>query len=661
VVEGALLQQQEGPPYVMDVPLVVQTAQGAARHVVRMTGARTPFAIPVDATVRALVADAQFDVFRKLDPRETPPSIGQIFGEGQITAVLPAAASAHERKAYRDLIASWQSDSHRIEIVDDDRVTSLPGDRAVWLLGRENRLAREVVQGHDLLRVSADGVVLAGEEVRFAGHTAVVTARHPHNVEKAVGWLVVDPPGAFAGVGRKLPHYGRYSFLGFEGDEPVNTVKGEWPATDSPLRVDLRPPESRSTALAAPVLPAPAPLVDLPAVFSAQALSDHVAYLAAPEREGRGPGSRGIEEAAAYIAERFKSAGLAPAGDAGTYFQRFTIAKGPGGAPVETANVVGVVRGSRADWTEQTALVTAHYDHLGRGWPDAHAGDAGKIHAGADDNASGVAVLLELARVVAAGERPLRTTVFIAFSGEEAGLAGARHYADRPVGPLGKVIGAINLDTVGRLGEGTVSILGAGTATEWPHIFRGASFVTGVESASVSGSYEASDQRVFIERGIPAVQVFTGPHADYHRPTDTADKVDVAGLVKVAILVREGVVYLGERAEPLTPTLAGGPPSTPSTQTGAAPSRGRRVTFGAVPDFTFEGRGVRLGGVTPGSPAEQAGLKEGDILTRIGQRPVANLREFSDVLRELTPGHVVGVTYLRGGQERSASVTVVER
>ena len=662
VVEGVLLQRQEGPAYVLDVPLVVQTARGSARHVVTMTGARQRFSVPADGPAQALVADPRFDVFRKLDPRETPPSIGQIFGEARVTAVIPAGATPAEQKAYRDLVTSWQSENHDVEIVDDNALGSIPDDRSVWLLGRENRLARQLMQGYELLRVSEDGAAFAGEVVPFNGHTTVVTLRHPRNVEKAVGWIVVDPPAAFAGVARKLPHYGRYSYLGFEGDEPVNTVKGEWPATDSPLRVDLRPRESRGVALPPSGVPAERPLIDLPPVFSEQALSEHVRYLAAPEREGRVPGSKGIEAAATYVAERFKSAGLEPAGDGGSYFQRFTIASGPDGTPVQTANVIGVLRGSRAEWASQTALVTAHYDHLGRGWPDARAGDAGTLHPGADDNASGVAVLLELARVVAGGERPPRSIVFVAFSGEETGVAGATHYATHPVGPLDKVIGVINLDTVGRLGSGKVAVLGTGTATEWPHIFRGASFVTGVESSSIAGSYEASDQRVFIERGVPAVQVFTGPHADYHRPTDTADKVDIAGLVKVATLAREAVVYLGDRADPLTATIAGASTAKVPAPAGGPPaSQARRVTFGAVPDFAFEGTGVRLSGVTAGSPAERAGMKEGDVITRVGDRPVANLREFSHVLRTLTAGQSVTVVYVREGQEQSASVTVVER
>jgi len=247
-----------------------------------------------------------------------------------------------------------------------------------------------------------------------------------------------------------------------------------------------------------------------------------------------------------------------------------------------------------------------------------------------------------------------------------AGPLGARHYAEHPVAPLAQTIGVINLDTVGRLGAGKVSVLGAGTATEWPHIFRGASFVTGVESTSVTGQDEASDQRVFIERGVPAVQIFTGPHADYHRPGDTADKVDTAGLVKVATLVKEGVAYLAERPTPLTAAMVARPGAPARTATGpagqpATQGQARRVTFGAVPDFAYEGQGVRLGGVTPGSPAEKVGLRAGDVVVGLAGRPIGSLREFSEALRALAPGQSVDVVYLREGARQSTTVTVVER
>jgi Zn-dependent M28 family amino/carboxypeptidase len=355
----------------------------------------------------------------------------------------------------------------------------------VWVLGRENRLAEKLFLNDEHVRAAGDTLVLDGERVPLAKGSAVVTRRHPNADDKAIGWIVNSVPAAFDGLGRKLPHYGRYSYLGFEGAEPVNTIKGEWPTTDSPLSADVRE-EAKAERLPPLALPADKPLIDLPPTFSQKALADHVAWLASPAREGRGIGTNGLQQAAEYIAEHFKATGLTPAGDNGGWFQAVPIERGPGGKPARGVNVIGLLPGTRPELEGQSALVTAHYDHLGRGWPEAHAEDAGQLHPGADDNASGVAVLLELARVFAAGARPPRSIVFVAFTGEEAGLVGARFYAEHPVFPLEKIIGVVNLDTVGRLGTGKILILGAGTATEWPHIFRGAGFVTGIESTIVS-------------------------------------------------------------------------------------------------------------------------------------------------------------------------------
>ena len=312
--------------------------------------------------------------------------------------------------------------------------------------------------------------------------------------------------------------------------------------------------------------------------------------------------------------------------------------------------------------------MSAHYDHLGTGWPDVHKGDEGQVHPGADDNASGVAVMLELARALAAGEKPSRSIVFAAFTGEEAGLLGSAYYVEHAGAfPVEKTIGVINLDTVGRLGEQRLSVLGTGTAAEWQHIFRGAGFVTGLESRNVPESVQASDQVSFIKKGVPAVQIFAGAHPDYHRPADTADKIDYPGLVKVATFVREGVAYLAERPEPMTVTIAG-PPSRPSaasaperpSQAGQPPAA-RRVSLGTVPDFGFEGTGVRVSGLVPGSAAEKAGIQAGDVLTAIDGKPVANLQAYSDLLKTLTPGQTVKVTVLRAGKELTLEATLGER
>lgn len=666
-VTGTLEQTQAGAPLALDVPVVVQTAAAPARASVRLEATRADFVVATEAQPTALHVDPAFDLFRLLDPRETPASIGQIFGEPRILAVLPAAAPAAEQAAWRALVEGWRSDAHQPEIRTDVEVRELPKDRAVWILGRGNALAaRYFASGEDY---TIDGRTLAvdRETMPLADHVGVIVRRHPANLEKAIGFLFATDPDALPGLGRKLPHYGKYSYLGFQGKEPVNVLKGQWSPADSPLRVDLRPAAERKVAVAALALPARRALAELPPVFSQKALLEHVAWLAAPEREGRGPGSKGLEAAAEYVAERLKSYGLQPGGDGGTWFQSFTAERSPTGAAVRLRNVIGVLPGSKPEWAGQSALLTAHYDHLGTGWPDVHKGDEGKLHPGADDNASGVAVMLELAKTIAAGEKPQRTLVFVAFAGEEAGLLGSKHYAAHPRFPLEKTLGVINLDTVGRLGAGKVSVLATGSASEWQHIFRGAGFVTGVEGRIIPDGLESSDQKSFIDAGVPAVQIFTDPHPDYHRPGDTADKIDGAGLVKVATYVKEAIVYLGERADPLTNTIASMKGAVPAGAAGpgapsSAPSgQGRRVSFGTMPDFAFSGPGVRVAGVTPGSPAEKAGVKEGDVLLKVADQEVANLAGFSAILRGLAPGQTVKVVLSRAGAEQQLDVTVVER
>ena len=676
-VKGVLRQTQGGAPFAVDVPVVVQTVKGMVQQVVHMDGAEQPFMITASEAPVMLHVDPRFDVFRKLDPRETPPSIGQIFGEPRVLAVLPSAASAAELDAWRELFKGWLSASHAIEMKLDTEVAALPGDRAVWIAGRANRWAARLFKSSGGMTLTDAAIEVDGEKMALAGHTLVLTARHPQNAEKAIGYLAVDPLAAFPGLGRKLPHYGKYSYLGFEGTEPVNMLKGQWQQTDSPLRVDVRAQAARlasGVAVAGAPLPRLVPLsadsrkalAELPPTFSQKALTDHVAFLADPARQGRGPGSEGHEAAAKYIADRFKAYGLVPGGDNGSFFQSFSMPVGERREARTVANVVGVIPGTKSEWNDQSVLVTAHYDHLGFGWPDVHKGDEGKVHPGADDNASGVAVMLELANTLARAEKPSRSIVFVAFTGEEAGLLGSAFYVEHAGAfPAVKVIGAINLDTVGRLGDQRLSVIGTGTASEWQHIFRGASFVTGVESRNIPEAMQASDQMSFIRKGVPAVQIFSGAHGDYHRPGDTADKIDGPGLVKVATFVREGVVYLAERPEPLTNTIApavGAPTDQkPPASASGQPGSGRRVSFGTVPDFAFEGPGVRVGGVVDGSPAQKADIKEGDVITAIDGRPIANLQAFSAMLGALAPGQTVKATVVRAGKEMTVPVTLVER
>ncbi|MEM9167978.1 MAG: M20/M25/M40 family metallo-hydrolase [Planctomycetota bacterium] len=648
-VTGSLAQRQDAAAYQLAVPLMVGTVDGQSSFLVEISSEVTDFSVQVDASPEAIAVDAGFDVFRVLDPLETPASVGQIFGESSVLAILPTDEDA---SGYELVLDVWRTDQHRIDVVLDTDIDSLPADRSIWILGETNRFADVVRQRSDRPD-GAPQVMLDDEAVELSGHSIMIVRRHPENEEKAVGWIAIDPQTAFSGFARKLRHYGKYSYLAFSGDEPTNIAKGQWDTPESPLVHEFVPgASSRITAEDRPAL------AELPPVFSQARLMEHVAWLSSDQREGRGLGSQGLDASAEYIANEFESAGLMPGGDDGSWFQTFVIDSGPDGVPVEARNVIGVLLGSREAWADQSIVLGAHYDHLGTGWPGALEANVGQVHPGADDNASGVSVLLELARNMSSEGGGSRNLVFVAFSGEEAGLHGSSHYVANPRFPVDSVRGMINMDGVGRLFDGEISVHATGTADEWQHIFRGVGFVTGVTGKNIAERVGGSDQESFIAAGVPAVQVFTGAHADYHRPSDTAEKIDSAGLVKVATFVKEAVVYLIEREPPMTIRIDG---VTASPSPASSSPSSRRVSFGTVPDFGFPGPGVRVDSIVPGSPAERAGLSAGDVLVSVGGEDIADLRAFSQYLRTLEPGEEVIATVRRGDEMFEMDVRVEAR
>jgi len=357
-----------------------------------------------------------------------------------------------------------------------------------------------------------------------------------------------------------------------------------------------------------------------------------------------------------HIAEEFKKAGLQTYDD--DYFQEWRADIKELGNDIALKNVIGVLPGTNPLYAQQSIIISAHYDHLGTGWPDVRTGNEGKIHQGADDNASGVAIMLELARVLGKNWKPERTVIFAAFTGEEAGLLGSSHYVTNANKyPAKQAMAILNLDTVGRLGDNALSVFGAESASEWVHIFRGIGFVTGIKINTNDRAFGASDHVNFHEVGVPGVQLFSGIHLDYHRPGDTADKIDSAGLAKIASVMREALEYLSKRPEPLTSQL--GPPKLPD---GSQTTRqGRKVSIGTVPDFDYAGKGVRLTDVVTASPAAKAGLIAGDILTSIDGKTIADLRAYAAVLREAEVDDTLVITYLRDRESRTLSVIASKR
>jgi hypothetical protein len=607
-----------------------------------------------------LDVDPEFDLFRRLDRDEIPPALTQTFGAQKMLILLPSAAGNDLLSAYRKFSQAIRgAGSGKIEIKLDSETKSLPSDRAVTVLGWENIYSSEIFSALSGYDVSADqaNVRIGHTVIQRKNHSVVLTARHPKNRNLSVTWAASDLPEALPGLGRKLPHYHKYSYLGFEGPEPSNVVKGRWPILDSPMTVFLPGKDDTIAKIEMGKLPQRMPLASLPPVFSKKRMMDTIGFLSSDALGGRGFGTQGLEQAAEFIAAKFEEAGLEPAGDsAGSFFQ---VWEDLGGSPERKAtlrNVIGVIPGKSSEHAAQSVVIGAHYDHLGLGWPDVRENNRGKIHHGADDNASGVAVLIELARVLAKSLNPDRSVVFVAFSGEEAGKKGSQHYVtSHKRYPLSQCIGMINLDTVGRLNKQKLLVLGAGTAREWVHILRGVSYVTGVEVETVNEQLDASDHTSFHTAGVPAVQLFSGPHLDYHRPSDTNDKIDAQGLLKVAAVTKEIVEYLAGPDAHMTATL------TPGKKIAATHQRTRMVSLGTVPDFAYSGDGSRISGVVPGSPAELSGLRAGDVIVRLNSHEVDNLKDLSDILKTLKPGDTIAITFRREGAEKTVRTKAVAR
>ncbi len=392
-----------------------------------------------------------------------------------------------------------------------------------------------------------------------------------------------------------------------------------------------------------------------PAFTEAQgAPIETVRYLADDALQGRFSGTPGERCAGSYIAARFESLGLEPAGTDG-YFQSLPLASAATPhAPAGTGrNVLALLPGSDPALRSSVVIIGAHYDHLGLG-DFASTGEAGQIHNGADDNASGVAAILEAARTLTGGPRPSRSILFIAFTGEELGLIGSSYYTKNPTLPLSETVAMVNLDMVGRLEGGTLIVYGTGTAPEWEQLIPSANEDVGIDLVFEASGYGPSDHTSFYSSDIPVLHLFTNVHADYHKDTDDWEKIDPEGLVQVARFTAGIASLVANRRTQLTLIPGVGE----RAETG---STGYGAWLGTVPDFTPVEHGVLLAGVTAGSPGEAAGLVKGDVLIGIGDADVATLQDFTDILRLHKPGDEVVLRFVRDGETHEAPTRLGDR
>lgn len=319
---------------------------------------------------------------------------------------------------------------------------------------------------------------------------------------------------------------------------------------------------------------------------------------------------------------------------------------------VPVKNVIAVLEGE-GPFSDETIIVGAHYDHLGRGAEGSLAGaaDRGEIHNGADDNASGTAGLIELARRLAARDKPLpRRIVFIAFTGEERGLLGSAAYVDKPLFPLDKTIAMFNMDMIGRMEEDKLVVFGTGTSSRWDGLVDQQAAGQKIEISKKPEGFGPSDHSSFYGKDIPVLHLFTGTHPDYHRPGDDWEKLNYPGMNRIINLLEAIVVD--------TATAEARPDLIKLKGTAQLERTGSRPYFGSIPDFGKEGEGYAISGVAPESPAALGGLKGGDVIIKLGESKVGSLDDFDLALRAFKPGEQVTVVVKRDGKEVPLTVTL---
>ncbi len=381
-------------------------------------------------------------------------------------------------------------------------------------------------------------------------------------------------------------------------------------------------------------------------------LKEDVAFLAADELKGRETGTDGEVKAANYIAERFKELGIQPKGTEG-YLQPFRFA--PKTDPhqeidftsstdgtITGHNVIGFLDNSAAT----TIVIGAHFDHLGYGGQGSlHRGEKA-IHNGADDNASGVAIMLYLAGKLKESENKNNNYLFIAFSGEEMGLLGSNYFVKNPTIDLSTVNYMINMDMVGRLkSDKTLAVHGVGTSPRWSQTLNAVNkeFKL-VEHESGVGP---SDHTSFYLNNIPVLHFFTGQHEDYHKPGDDYNKLNYDGMQAIGNYIFNVITELNDDGK-----LAFRKTKNESQETPRF-----KVTLGVIPDYLFSGKGMRIDGVSEDKPAQKAGLQKGDVVIKLGEFEVTDMMSYMKALSKFEEGNTTTVVVDRDGQTIEAEVT----
>jgi hypothetical protein len=381
-------------------------------------------------------------------------------------------------------------------------------------------------------------------------------------------------------------------------------------------------------------------------------LIEDISFLADDALKGRETGTEEELKAAQYLEGRFKDLGLSPKGNAGTYFQTFTFKpKMDPHSQVQFVNGDSTITGTNVlgyldNGADKTIIIGAHYDHLGMGGAGSLYAEGEAVHNGADDNASGVGILLQLASDLQNLGYQGNNYLFMAFSGEEMGLLGSNYFTKNPTIDLSKVNYMMNMDMVGRLRKDrTLSVSGTGTSPIWNQVLN----VTNTDFKLVLGESGVgpSDHTSFYLQDIPVLHFFTGQHEDYHKPSDDTEKLNFEGMRQIKEYIEAIVLELDDNAK-----LAFRKTKNESEEVPRF-----KVALGVMPDYLFDGKGMRIDGITENRPADKAGLQKGDIVIQLGDSIVIDMMSYMRALSSFEEGNTTKVVVDRQGEKVETELT----
>jgi Zn-dependent M28 family amino/carboxypeptidase len=387
-------------------------------------------------------------------------------------------------------------------------------------------------------------------------------------------------------------------------------------------------------------------------------IKEDIEILADDKLKGRATGTEGEILAAAHIAKRFKALGILPKGT-DEYMQPFTFTpktdphaeiqyeEGSTEKAITGRNVIGFIDNN----AENTIVIGAHYDHLGMGQEGSlHRGEP-MVHNGEDDNASGVADMLHLADKLLEGNTN-NNYLFIAFSGEEMGLLGSNYFVKNPTIDLSKVNYMINMDMVGRLKKNNVlAIYGTGTSPIWNETLEAANSRHTFDFKLSESGVGPSDHTSFYLQDIPVLHFFTGQHVDYHKPSDDLEKLNYEGMLKISDFIYSIISKTDTKGKVTFTKTANESDDVPRF----------KVTLGVIPDYLFDGKGMRIDGVSENRPAQKAGLQKGDVVIQLGGYKVTDMKTYMKALSQFENGDTTTVKVDRNGETVEATIAFFDQ